>query len=178
MEFIDVYNKNWEKTGRIIDRYDSSVTLTDEEYILVVGCWVFNSKKQILLTKRSPEKKFAPNLWENTGGHAMAGETGPEAIVRELAEETGIQAAQEEMVELGRAVKQGGLALEYVVFKDVPAEEIKLQPGETCEARWVSEEEFDHMIETGEVAPSVAESLAPFREAFDQALHRGSSLNK
>ena len=61
MELTDIYNKNWEKTGRIIDRHDSSITLSDEEYILVIGCWVFNSKKQILLTKRSPEKKFAPN---------------------------------------------------------------------------------------------------------------------
>lgn len=173
MELTDIYNKNWEKTGRIIDRHDSSVTLSDEEYILVIGCWVFNSKKQILLTKRSPEKKFAPNLWENTGGHAETGETGPEAIVRELREETGIEAKPEEMIEIGRAVKPGALAVEYVAFKDVPAEDIKLQPGETCEARWVSEEEFDHMIKTGEVAPSVAEGLAPYRDAFNRILHNG-----
>lgn len=173
MELTDIYNKNWEKTGRIIDRHDSSVTLSDEEYILVIGCWVFNSKKQILLTKRSPEKKFAPNLWENTGGHAEIGETAAEAIVRELVEETGIEAKPEEMIEIGRAVKPGALAVEYVVFKDVPAEDIKLQPGETCEARWVSEEEFDHMIKTGEVAPSVAEGLAPYRDAFNRVLHNG-----
>ncbi len=173
MELTDIYNKNWEKTGRIIDRHDSSVTLTEEEYILVIGCWVFNSKKQILLTKRSPEKKFAPNLWENTGGHAETGETAAEAIVRELVEETGIEAKPEEMIEIGRAVKSGALAVEYVVFKDVPAEDIKLQPGETCEARWVSEEQFDHMIETGEVAPSVAKGLAPYRDAFNRVLRQG-----
>ena len=173
MELTDIYNKNWEKTGRIIDRHDSSVTLSDEEYILVIGCWVFNSKKQILLTKRSPEKKFAPNLWENTGGHAEIGETAAEAIVRELVEETGIEAKPEEMIEIGRAVKPGALAVEYVVFKDVPAEDIKLLPGEPCEARWVSEEEFDHMIKTGEVAPSVAEGLAPYRDAFNRVLHNG-----
>ena len=111
MELTDIYNKNWEKTGRVIDCHDRSVKLSDEEYILVIGCWVFNSKKQILLTKRSPEKSFAPNLWENTGGHAETGETGPEAIVRELVEETGIVAKPEEMIEIGRAVKPGALAL-------------------------------------------------------------------
>ena len=173
MELTDIYNQNWERTGRIIDRHDSSVKLSEEEYILVVGSWVFNSQHQILLTKRSPEKKFAPNLWENTGGHALSGETGPEAIVRELREETGIEAKPEEMIEIGRSVKPGSLGLEYAVIKDVPIQNVKLQPGETCEARWVSEEEFDHMIENGEVAPSVAANLAPLREAFDRVLRQG-----
>lgn len=172
MEFCDIYNENWEKTGRIYNRDDKSETLTDGEYLLAVGCWIFNSQNQILLTRRSPEKKFAPNLWENTGGHVMSGETGEEAMARELAEEIGIQVDPAELIPFGRSKSARYLGLEFALRKDIPLEAIRLQPGETCEVRWVSEEEFDNMILTCELAPSVISHLAPLREAFNHILHQ------
>lgn len=172
MELCDIYNENWEKTGRIYNRGDKTEKLAPGEYLLAVGCWIFNSQNQIFLTKRSPEKKFAPNQWENTGGHVKSGETGADAIIRELAEEIGLRVAPEELLLFGRSKSEKYLGLEYAIRKDVPIESIKLQPGETCEARWVSEEEFNAMIRTGELARSVTEHLAPLREAFDQILHQ------
>ena len=129
---------------------------------------MFNSEHQILLTKRSPEKKFAPNLWENTGGHALSGETGPEAIVRELREETGIEAKPEEMIEIGCTVRPGSLGLEYAVIKDVPIQNVKLQPGETCDVKWVTLNELDRMLQSGEMASSTLAHMAFYREAFER----------
>ena len=50
---------------------------------------VVRSEHGILLLKRKPDD-FLPNHWEVPGGHVEAGETLPEAMQRELEEETGL----------------------------------------------------------------------------------------
>lgn len=45
---------------------------------------------QVLLVRRGPTAPWAPNLWGLPGGHVEPGETPAAAIVRELAEEVGI----------------------------------------------------------------------------------------
>ena len=55
--------------------------------------WVVNSLGDFLLTLRSPEKEASPGCWENSGGAVVAGETSLQGALRELGEETGIQAS-------------------------------------------------------------------------------------
>ena len=96
MELIDVYDRNGNRTGKVVER---GTPLLEGEYILAVGMWIVNGKNEIFLTKRSPEKSYAPNKWENTGGHVQAGEDCLAAVIRELREETGITAR--ELIPLG-----------------------------------------------------------------------------
>lgn len=56
---------------------------------VVVSAIIENSKGEILLAKRSPHKIY-PDLWEDVGGGVEAKETPEDAILREIAEETGI----------------------------------------------------------------------------------------
>ncbi len=44
----------------------------------------------------------------------------------------------------------------YFLCKDVPLEALRLQPGETVEARWVTVEKLREMIASGMVAPPIA----------------------
>ena len=44
----------------------------------------------VLLARRSPERKAYPDLWSFPGGHVETGETLEEALVRETGEEIGI----------------------------------------------------------------------------------------
>lgn len=168
MELCDLYDENRRPLGRV---YERGTPLGAGEYLLAVGVWLINSKGEILLTRRSPEKKFAPNLWENTGGHAMAGERSPDAAARELFEETGVLAKPEELIFIGSSKNPPYFGDDYALRRDVEITDIRLQEGETCEARWVTLQTFDQMIQSGEVAPSVASHLAPLRADFDRILN-------
>ena len=53
----------------------------------VVGIAVRRDSRILLLQRKSDD--FQPNLWEIPGGHVEVGESIPEAIARELQEETG-----------------------------------------------------------------------------------------
>lgn len=171
MELADIYNARREKTGKVVDR--KTYLLQEGEYLLCVGCWVFNSRHEIFLTRRALSKDFMPGKWENPAGHVIAGETGREAMARELFEETGIKAAPEDFFLFAESANNDySFGEEYVLFRDFKTDAVTLQDGETCDCKWVCEEEFERMVREGEVASSVAEHLAPHKEAWLKLLHR------
>lgn len=166
-ELLDLYDEN-----RVLIRKGQKRTdkLAPGEFVLVVGIWIFNSRNEILLTKRHPDKKYAPNLWENTGGHVMSGESSTAAVVRELQEETGIAVKEDEIHFIGSIKFPPFFGDNYFVRKDISISEIVLQEGETADAKWINYEEFLHMADTGEIAPSVTNHLKPIQGAFEAAL--------
>ena len=85
-ELWDVYDENRKLTGRLHQR---GKQLASGDYHLVVHVWMQNDQGQFLLTKRSPNKGF-PNMWESTGGSAIAGDNSLTAALREVKEETGL----------------------------------------------------------------------------------------
>lgn len=169
MEQWDLYDENRVSLHRVVNRDEA---LQPGEYHVVVGIWVFGSGQRILLTKRSPEKRFAPGKWENTGGHVMAGETSEDAVLRELREETGLYARREDVTFLGSVRVPPFFGDNFAVHLDADLGAVTLQPGETCDVKWVTKEEFDRMAEAGELAPSVVEHLLPLRTAWEAALAR------
>tara|TARA_Y100000593_G_scaffold72895_1_gene133924 strand:- start:106 stop:504 length:399 start_codon:yes stop_codon:yes gene_type:complete len=52
---------------------------------------VRNACGDVLLLKRAPESRFAPNQWGYPGGKIEKGETAEEAVIRETQEETQLQ---------------------------------------------------------------------------------------
>jgi isopentenyl-diphosphate delta-isomerase len=53
--------------------------------------FIFNSRGELLITRRAPEKYHSPGLWTNTCcGHPRPGEATSDAALRRLREETGI----------------------------------------------------------------------------------------
>lgn len=167
MEYRDIYNENREIIRHCCPKDES---LAEGEYIVAVGIWVINSNKEILLTKRAPEKRYAPNKWENTGGHLQSGEDIQQAVIRELKEETGISVTEEEMIYLGSVKNAPYFGEDYMVFKDIPLENMKLQPGETVDAKYVTLEEFMFMAENGEFPKSLTDHLRPKWERFVELL--------
>jgi len=150
MELWDLYDENRKPLGRTIRR---GSRMKKGEYHLVVFVWVFNSRGQLLLTQRAPEKSF-PNKWDPTGGAVQAGETPLQAVRRELFEETGIRAAASEFILMDtyRRADKNDICDVFFLRRDVEPEELVMQEGETCGAMWVSRQELERMIALDMVA--------------------------
>ena len=152
MEYNDIYDKDRNLTGRVHVR---GTKWKKGEYGLVVCVWVSDGKGKVLLTRRAPEKTFA-GTWENSGGAAQAGESSRQAIARERYEETGIQIQQDEFKLIDSGCDRHTHFDYYTVIRDVPLEEIKLLPGETDDAKWVTFREVDQMIRDKKICRVIA----------------------
>lgn len=91
MEYWDIYDAEKRKTGKKMKRNDWC--LEDDEYHLTVLGVIARKDGKFLITKRVMTKAWAPGWWEVSGGAAMAGEESEEAVLREIKEETGLDAS-------------------------------------------------------------------------------------
>lgn len=94
MEYWDIYDKNKQKTGRVMKRNDW--ILKDDEYHLSVLGVIQRTDGKFLITQRVMTKHWAPGWWEVAGGACMAGEESREAVIREVKEETGLDVTNAE----------------------------------------------------------------------------------
>lgn len=149
MELWDVYNEKRQPLGKVHKR---GIPMKRGQYHVSVFVWVFNSKGEVLLTKRSPEKRSFPNLWALTGGAVQAGESSLAAVQRELSEETGIHAEQPEFSLMTTFLRKDYFCDVYFLKKDIPLSELTMQEGETCGAMWVDRAGFERMISEKQIA--------------------------
>jgi 8-oxo-dGTP diphosphatase len=63
---------------------------TQKPLLLVAACALVDADGRVLITQR-PEGKQLAGLWEFPGGKVEKGETPEETVVRELAEEIGVE---------------------------------------------------------------------------------------
>lgn len=152
MEWNDIYDKDRNLTGRVHKR---GTHWKRGEYGLVVCVWVYDGQGRLLMTRRAPEKSF-PGTWENSGGAAKAGETSLQAIARELFEETGIRAAEEEFELIGSDRDKNIFYDFYCLKRQTPLSDIVLLPGETDAAKWVTLEEIHQMIGQKQICKVIA----------------------
>ena len=151
MEFNDIYDKDRNLTGRVHRR---GSRWKAGEYGLVVCVWVYDGAGNLLLTRRAPGKSFA-GTWENSGGAAKAGETSRQASARELFEETGIRAAEEEFELLSSDRDRNTHFDFYCLKRQTPLSEIVLLPGETDDVQWASMEQVRQMGRSGQFCRSI-----------------------
>ena len=155
MEYNDIYDENRVKTGK---RRKRGAVRRPGEYVLVVCVWVYNDKGQLLLTRRAPEKSFA-GTWENSGGAAQAGEDSLQAIVRELWEETGIQAKPEEFQLLDRDTDKHTHYDFYCLHRNVKLGDIVLLPGETDDVQWATFDYVHQLIREKKICRIIADQF-------------------
>ena len=162
MELWDLYDKDRKPLNRMHVRGEA---FAEGEYYVSCEIWVRNSKGEFLITKRHPDKK-AGNLWEFAGGGTLAGETTTQSAVRELKEETGIQ-SQESELQLFATYQHKNYFLDlFLLNKDVEISDIVLQPGETIDAKWASEETILQMIDNEEFVYSVSLRFKTYKDSL------------
>ncbi|MBR2289699.1 MAG: NUDIX domain-containing protein [Clostridia bacterium] len=151
MEFWDIYDINKKKTGRTTPRIGCK--LEQGEYHIVVNAIIINSKGQILISQRAEYKPHGL-MWEMNGGSITVGETSIEGMVREIKEELGIKLEESEG-RLYKTIRRDDPPADFKEFwlfrKDVNLKDITFPDGEAVDAKWVTMDEFEAMVENKEI---------------------------
>lgn len=149
-ELWDVYDADRRPTGRLHRRGDP---MQPGEYHLVVHAWIQNSREEYLITKRSPNKGF-PNMWEWTGGSALAGEDSLTAVLREIREETGLVIQPEQGKLLLQYTREDNHADVWLFQHEFSLDDVHLQEGETCDKMKASRETIYELVKKGKFVPN------------------------
>ena len=152
-EFFDVYDINKNKVGktkiRDVDKLEPG------EYAIGVQAIIMNSNKEILISKRSENKKVFPLFWECNGGAVLAGEEFVDALVREIFEELGIMLNKENAVFLKSVQRKTSFIEIYLFKKEISISDLKFADGEATEGMWVDIDKFLEMLKNGQIVPNV-----------------------
>ena len=95
----------------------------------------------------------------NLTGRTKAGESSLQAIARELFEETGIRAEEGEFELIASDSDRNCHYDFYCLRRDLPVEEVRLQPGETDGVRWATYEEVHKLIEEKKICKVIAKQF-------------------
>lgn len=147
-EKFDVLNELGEFTGDVATREECH---KKGLWHRAVYAFIIDDKGNILLQKRSNNKKLWPNMWDVTvGGHVDAGEFGRQALIREVKEELGISINDDDIKYLigSTSINEQGDIINkhynecYLITKSIDISNIKIQKEEVSEVRYFSEDEL------------------------------------
>lgn len=135
-EIWELVYESGEPSGIYYDRH-SGEPIPEGLFFKVVEVFV-RAGDRLLLTQRHPDK-WQGLKWEASGGGVIAGERDSESAVRELCEETGISASEEELIYLGRYIHPPAMVESFLLCLDGEPE-LSLQPTEVVGAKYVTKE--------------------------------------
>ena len=142
-EIWDLYDGNGQKTGRTMVRGEE---VPAGLYHLGVHIWPMNSRGELLVQKRSMMVQWKPGIWAVTGGSAVAGEDALTAARRELREELGVDAGEDELRRIACLRRTNSFCNVFVIRTDRPAEDFVLQKEEVCAVRWCDADRLMRMV--------------------------------
>ena len=166
MELIDIVDKNGNITGQIMDKEEAhDKNLLHNE----IAVFIINDKKQILLQKRSPNKRFSPNKWALCAGHVDAGESLESAALRELKEEVGVAFSINELKSFAERTftireLDSHITYHYYVKTNLQESDFVIQKEELSEVKWFNIEDVLTMIKEKDESTIFKEKYIPLFE--------------
>ncbi len=118
-----------------------------------VACIVVNKHKQVLLQRRSRNKKSYPNCWALCAGHVVAYDDIKDSIIKEMREELVSEIKKDNiflLVPRMKNVREDNKCFVtcFCAYIDKPANEFLKQNEEVEELRWFDFEDFKEMVQT------------------------------
>jgi len=172
MEIVDLYDRQKRILNKRIDRYSSKQL--DGEYMQTVHIWIINSKGELLIQKRSTNKPKNPGKWACTAGAVDAGETSLDGAKREVKEELGLELEEDKFDFLISFKREFTFIDVWLIKADIEISDIKLQEEEVDEAKWISINELEKMLETEEFV----QSIKLYYDLFMSILEKYYNINK
>ena len=147
-ELVDINGKG---TGIVLTGVEANDVnnIPKGHYMPVVGVIIINNKNEILLQKRSLNKKRNPGKWGICGGKINLGENSIQAGIRETIEEISVRINKEEFKFLNMDTTDKGHFTTYYVRKDIDIEKCILQEEEVDELRYFKVEELEKLDNEG-----------------------------
>ena len=159
VEYLDICDEHGLPTGERVER---SAAHRDGIRHRTAHVWIVRRQKgrwQVLLQKRSMNKDSFPGLYDtSSAGHIPAGSEPLPSALRELEEELGIRAGEEDLRYAGQFTiryekvfhqsmfRDHEVASVYVYMKPVDASALVLQAEEVERADWFDLDELVHTI--------------------------------
>jgi len=142
-EIWDLYDASGRKTTRTMLRGEE---VPAGMYHLGVHIWPINSRGEFLIQQRSMTVQWKPGLWAVTGGSAVSGEDALTAARRELFEELGYRAQEDEIKRIACLRRTNSFCNVFAIRLDCPEEAFILQKEEVSAVRWCSAERMLRMV--------------------------------
>lgn len=152
MELIQIVDEDGNFTGEIMDKKEANdKNLLHNE----IATFIINDNKQVLLQKRSANKRFNPNKWALCAGHVGVDEILKNAALRELKEEVGIDISIDELhpfAEREFTIRDSNSHITYFYYtKSNKAEEdFIIQEEELSEVKWFDIDKVIDMIKAND----------------------------
>ncbi len=156
IEYLDILDEKGNKTGEKRPRKEVH---SKGYWHKGVHIWIINSKKELLVQRRSANKDVYPNkLYISVAGHPVSGEEEIESIKREFIEEIGIELDTSKLDYLftfsQEVVENEGKFLDnqfydvYLIEMDLDINKLNLQKEEVSEVKNIYYKEFEQMIKS------------------------------
>ena len=147
-EKFDVLNELGEFTGEVATRDECH---SKGLWHRGVYAFIIDKDYNVLLQKRSSNKKLWPDRWDVTiGGHVNAGEFGRQALIRECKEELGIDITDDEIkyiVTTTSVYNKNGYINNhydecYIITKTIDINDLVLQKEEVSDVKYFPKDEI------------------------------------
>ena len=168
MEYLEIVDEENNLTGKTEER---DIVHAKGIWHREIAVWIMNEKGEILLQKRSPNKKQGANNWSTScAGHVDIGEEPIKAAIREIREELGIPVKEDDLKHLFTAKNKRVLTNSfnnifcYLYFLKVntPIEEFTIDTEEVSEIKYIPFEEFEQLVKDKPAnAPFTAREYMP-----------------
>ena len=149
-ELWDIYDANHNLTDKTILRSEAK-DLKPGDFHLAAFIYILRSDGKFLITKRSPQKKTFPNMWEIPHGAVQSGETSLDAAIREAFEECGLVLQRENAELITKYCGDNLIADKWLFQQNFNLDDIVLQDGETCDAHACTLDDMLTLIKNNEM---------------------------